>query len=360
MKAGRVPALLVVGVAAVAALAASLGGTTPSAEGSAMSHGARGWLLARRYAEARGTGVRLLDAPPAPKGRPGSLVLVFPWQAGLESDAPGDVARHLGRGGDVLFAYSGRPLGIGEHAVADGLGLRLVDLETRRSLVPWRWRREAAREWRLFSPPEVRPALEARVREPRMVPEAPTGARVLLAGPSRPAAFSYTRSSGRVYVIPAETLANARLREPGHLQLLERLRAELREPWAFDEYHHGLRAPGPAAAAAGDLPVDAFLAQLGLLYAAVLVTRARRLGPAWSDPPVRRSSVRAFLVGLGALHHRLGHHAVAAAKLVTRVRELDPRVSLKDDDLPVVRGADATGLLEAARRVAFAQQGRDR
>jgi hypothetical protein len=352
-------ALFALAVAALGAVAAFVAGGAPSAEGSALSHGARGWLLARLYLEARGTRVRLLDAPPAPKGRPGTLVLVFPWQAGT-GDAPADVGRHLGRGGDVLFAYSGRALGFGEPGIAEGLGLELVELETRLSLVPWRWRREASREWRLLSPAGIQPALEGRVREPRVMPEAPEGAQVLLDGPTRPVAFSYRRSNGRVFVVPAEALANARLSDPGHLALLERLRADLPGPWAFDEYHHGLRPSGSEAGGPSDLPVDAFLVQIALVYAAVLATRARRLGPAWSDPPLRRSSARAFLVGLGALHHRLGHHAVAAAKLPARVRELDPRVALGDDELPAVRGADAAGLVETARRVSRAQRGRDR
>ena len=42
-------------------------------------------------------------------------------------------------------------------------------------------------------------------------------------------------------------------------------------------------------------------------------------------------STGSFLLGLGALHHRLGHHAEAARRLLERVRELDRGADLPAD-----------------------------
>ena len=68
-------------------------------------------------------------------------------------------------------------------------------------------------------------------------------------------------------------------------------------------------------------------------------------------------SAGAFLLGLGALHHRLGHHAEAARRLLERVRELD-----RDADFPAEldRRAAAAGpreLVALAREVARRRAG---
>jgi len=348
-------------IATLATMAVVLLSGVPPAEGSTLSAGARGWLLTRRYLEARGASTQLVDEPFAKPMRRGTLVLVFPWQSlPFEEDLNAGLSQHLERGGDVLVAYSGRLFSIGEQRIASDLGFEMEDLKGRPSLVPWRFWREAARKWPLRSAAELETELQVQVPMPSAVPKAPAGARLLLEGPDRAAAFSYGRARGRVYVVPAEALSNALLREGDHLTLLELLRAELRQPWMFDEYHHGLRAPSVVNQAENGLPMDAFLLQILFVYAAVLLARVRRFGPAWSDPPVLRSSARAFLVGLGALHHRLGHHAVGARKLLARAREMDARLRLTDDELPVVKGADADGFLETAKALARAQQGGER
>src|SRR6185436_6542836 len=80
-------------------------------------------------------------------------------------------------------------------------------------------------------------------------------------------AAAWRERRGRVVVMPAELLANARLRDPAHAALLETLRGWLDAPWRFDEYHHGLGAPArrdtPTAVARG---LDLLLLQLLLVY----------------------------------------------------------------------------------------------
>jgi hypothetical protein len=71
---------------------------------------------------------------------------------------------------------------------------------------------------------------------------------------------------------------------------------------------------------------DLWLLHLAVVYLLALAALARPFGPVWSDPPVRTGSAATFLHGLGALHKRLGHEREAAALLVARARELDPRV----------------------------------
>jgi hypothetical protein len=357
-----VVAAAVAAIVVLSAAAAFLSGAAPPADGSVLSRGAGGLLLARRYLEARGTPVRLVDETLSP-GKPyGTLVLVFPWQSlplpGEEANVA--VARHLYDGGDVLFGYSGSYLSFGEREVATALGLSIEPRTQQRSLLPWKWWQEARRLLELRGPADG-PAFRGEMRAPEALPVVPAGARTLLESDAGVVAFRYERGRGRVFVVPSEILGNARLPGAGHADLLEWLRGELPGDWSFDEFHHGLsaRADGAAAAPNG-LPVDALLFQIALVYLAVLFTLARRFGPAWSDPPSIRSSVRTFLVGLGELHHRLGHHAVAAAHLASRARELDPRLELRPETLPLVRGMDPAALVETARAVSRAQQGGSR
>ena len=62
-------------------------------------------------------------------------------------------------------------------------------------------------------------------------------------------------------------------------------------------------------------------------------------------------STRTFLLGLGSLHDRLGHHGEAAELMVRRARELQPRMKL------VEAGSATTGaeLADLGARVARGQ-----
>jgi hypothetical protein len=328
-----------------------LGAAQAPGDGSTLSHTGTGWLVARRYLEAKGATVHLLDRDPAavPPGH-GVLALVFPWQAGF-GDGPAAVERHLRAGGTVLIAYSGRRPSLLEGAVGTAAGLQWDDVRPEPPLHPLRWRAYAREEWMLVDPSGA--AVPARIAAPRQAPRAPAGAEAWRHGPEgRPLAFAYTRERGRVVVIPSDALANARIREPGNADLLERLRQELAGPWAFDEYHHGLVAAA-SAAGSGSWTLTLYLLQIAFVYALVALSVVRRFGPAWREGTEPLGSAASFLVGLGALHERFGHHAQAAAALRARARELDGRLTL-----PARPVATAEEFLALARELGAAQSGR--
>src|SRR5258708_24028171 len=83
--------------------AAFLLGGQATADASVLSRGSQGWLAARRYLEARGCRVMLLDhGLDAPVGAV-VLVLAFPFQQLLcYDDLPGGAECHLCPGGDML------------------------------------------------------------------------------------------------------------------------------------------------------------------------------------------------------------------------------------------------------------------
>jgi hypothetical protein len=338
------------------------------ARGSVLSRSPNGWLAARRYLEARGTRVKLLDGPLEGFAGKGVLVSAFPWQGGLSAgflaDTGDQLEEHLRRGGDLVLAYSGQADNPGELVAFQGLGL---PLEEARKVVlnPIRWRRFAREEWDLM--PSGGPSTESgppvRIWAPRWAPrwegELPKQAQVLLRSPGgHPAAVMLPRYRGRIWLLPADALANARLGNPGNADLLETLRQRLGEDWTFDEYHHGLAARRPVEAAELGRTLDLILLHLSLLYVVALLTLSRRFGPAWSEPPVVTGSAGSFLLGLGALHNRLGHHAEAARRLLERARELDRNLVLPTGFERRAESAGPRDLVQLAREVARLRAGR--
>lgn len=330
--------------------------------GSALSRSAAGWLAARAYLEARGADVALLDRPLADFDDGGVLVVAFPWQ---RYDASVEVttalSRHLRDGGDVVFAFAGQDEIRGEAmeiGVAAGLGMHWHAVTERPPLHPLRWREYASREWDLAPDPSLGAEGPLRVRALRAWPEMPEGGQALFRDPSgRPMVFTYASGGGRVVALPAEVLSNARLARSA--DLLETLWVRLGDVWTFDEHHHGLFAAQAPGASAPRLMLDLWLVHLAVLYGLCLWALARRLGPAWSDPPLTSGSAAAFLLGLGALHHRLGHHGEAAGLLVARARELHPRLALAEaDGGGEVKPGDGPGLVELARAVGLRQRPR--
>lgn len=329
------------------------------ARGSSLARGPNGWLAARRYLAARGARVSLLREPFERFRERGVLVSAFPWQQATASTGPAEaLEEHLRRGGDLVLAYSGTWGNAGELVTLERLGLPLGEVR-KASLSPFTWRRFSRREWRLVPAPGLRGVPPVRVWAPRWAPEIPKGAEVLFRSPSGGAAVAAVRRyRGRIVLLPADALANARLGEPGNAALLETLRRRLGDRWTFDEYHHGLIAAraAPETASLGRT-LDLILIHLAVLYLVALWTLSRRFGPAWSEPPAVTGSTGSFLLGLGDLHHRLGHHREAARRLLERVRELD-----RDADLPeeLDRRAGAAGpreLVALAREVARRRRG---
>jgi hypothetical protein len=328
------------------------------ARGSVLSRGPNGWLAARKYLEARGARVALLDGPLDRFQGRGVLISSFPWQNGLSAEAGERLEEHLRRGGSLVLAYSGEAANPGEQLALEALGLPLA--EARKVVLnPLRWRRFAREEWHLLPAGELAGVEGVRIWAPRFSPEIPHGAEVILRSPAgRPAGAILKRYRGRIWLLPADALANARLENPGNAGLLETLRRRLGDDWTFDEYHHGLIARRPVESAALGRTLDLILLHLAILYVVTLLTLSRRFGPAWSEPPVVAGSAGSFLLGLGALHNRLGHHAEAARRLLERARELDRNLVLPADLDHRAAGAGARELVELARVVARLRSGR--
>jgi len=243
----------------------------------------------------------------------------------------------------------------------EGLGLTLRQVR-KPTLLPWRWQGFAHREW------DLRPArgtslsgtaAPVRVWAPRWAPQLPREAAALYRSPlGQPMISLLRRYRGRIVLLPADAFANARLADagsPGNADLLETLRRTLGDRWTFDEYHHGLISGAPEESAALGRTLDLILVHLAVLYLVAVWTLSRRFGPSWSEPPRVTGSAGAFLLGLGALHHRLGHHAAAAGRLLARVRELDRLTGAEDLPAELDRRAATAGpreLVALAREVA--------
>jgi hypothetical protein len=346
---------LTAGGLALLTLLAGLFAKGGEARGSALSRGPNGWRAARQYLEARGARVRLLAEPFDPLREEGVLVLTFPWQHGVTADLGEQLDQYLRRGGTIVAAYSGEAGNLGETAVLTELGLPPRE-ERKATLDPTRWRRFAHQEW------DLRPAAGGtplRVWAPRYAPELPKEAEPLYRGPKGRVLLSVlARGKGRIWILPADALANARLANPGNAALLETLRRRLGGRWTFDEYHHGLIA-GPAAEAAPlGRTLDLILIHLAVLYLIALWTLSRRFGPAWEEGSVVTGSTGSFLLGLGALHHRLGHHREAAGRLLERARELDPGLDLPVDLEARAAIAGPRELVALAGEVAARRRGR--
>lgn len=350
----RLPLVAVaVGASAMIVAAAVLIGTQGAADASALSRGGRGWLAARRYLEARGCEVTLLDRGFEAASGNGVLVLAFPWQS-LEgwTELSTGIDRHLQAGGSVLFAYSGGLVDNTEPLLAALLGLEREERRGPPPLDPRRWREYAREEWPLLAPgTSPRPG---RVAAVRVVPRAPLDATVLARdGQGRPLAFVFRHLRGRVVVAPADAFSNARLGRPGNADLLEQLRVDLGERWVFDEFHHGLRAPATTEEAQPPRVLLLYVLQVAFVYGLVVLAVTRRFGPAWKEPVPETGSAAQFLRGLGSLHHRLGHHREAAALLLSRATAWDGRLAAVAED-------DSVDFLGLARRVGEAQQRRDK
>ena len=343
----------------LACVAGSLLLRKPSPAGpSVLSRGSAGWLAARAYLERTQRRTTLQDRPFDATGEQGTWIVAFPWQRFQLPNELDELNRHLTRGGTIVYAYSGEQA-VFEEFVADQLRLSPRQVRGRPPLDPRRWYAFASEEWRLTPAEELGTiAQEVVIRAPRVVPASPEGAQVLYRGPDGvAAAFTYTSGHGRVVVIPADALSNARLGNPGNAELLESLASSLAPPLVFDEYHHGLSAPGLSAGSANARSLDLLILQLVLLYLLYLWAVSRRFGPSWREPATIASSTTSFLLGLGALHRRLGHSAGAAERLIRNAEALDPRLSVPQS-IRTQAAADENALLDVARSVARRQRHR--
>jgi hypothetical protein len=350
-----------VGAALLAVLSLGLGflldaGATASS--SSLSISARGWFLARRYLEERGVETDLLDRGLDESTPEDVLVLAFPWQRWVGSNEQPGLGTYLRREATVVFAYSGERGSKQESDVARWLGLEWDTLRPEAPLSPRAWYAFANEEWNL--PPgegweSGAPPVPLSVRAFSSAPRAPEGAQVFYREPGgRPVVFAYSRMKGRVFVLPAEALANARLLNEGNVDFLESLAGSLGNAWSFDEYHHGLSSPLADGKKGRLVALDLLFFHLAIVYLLVVFRLARRFGPVWPARPVVTGSTRTFLMGLGALHDELGHHRDAARLLWQRARELQPRMSFSGG----TTASSGAELVAVSRVVSEEQNGR--
>lgn len=315
-------------------------------DASSLSRGAAGWLAARRYLEERGAAVRLLDED-APGEAGAVVVTAFPWQSRQAADWARQLEARVRAGARAVVAYDVRRSLAAQEALLGRLGLE-TNAEPRPPADWSGFQAWHAAPWRL----EPEPAAGRRdieLRAPRVVVQAPEGARVLYRdADGRGVVFVSELGSGELLVVPSDVLSNARLGRAGNAELLEWLLAWGGDRWEFDEYHHGLRRPVGVRGRQSRRAVDLFLLQLALLYVLAIWALAPRLGEPWRPEPVVLGTAESFLLGLGARHDQLGHHAAAARLLLERSRELDPRLELPPVAEPV---RDRSGLVEVARAV---------
>lgn len=290
---------------------------------SVLSPSASGWLGARAYLEARGRATTIWDEPSS--AAPGGVfVTAFPWESSL-AEPEEEIRGRVARGGDLLLAYSGRKSQYAETRMFGLFGIHFLDARGEPPLDPRAWYRFRTQLWHL-RPDASLPSGTGDVvlGAPRRVPQAPAGASPFFRAPDgSPAIFLYRFGRGRVLVLPADALSNARLSEAGNADLLESLGRLFPGRIVFDEYHHGLTSPEKAAAGSA-FPLDLLIAQLSLLYALGVLALSRRLGRPWRETPVSSGSTASFLMGLAARHRALGHFPEAARLLVSRVARLDP------------------------------------
>jgi hypothetical protein len=289
-----------------------------------------------------------------------SLILAFPWEGFPSKEELDALHQRLAAGGTVVFAYSGHSRSIAEDFVASALGLAFGSVRREPPLSPRRWYTFVRETWRLKPEQAFAPgsAPEVVIQAPDRVPNAPKDAEVLYRGGDKgvPALFSFPRSRGRVIVVPADGLSNARLGNSGNADLLESLRVALGEEIAFDEYHHGLVAPEVLADSGSAPNLDLLLAQLLVLYLVMTWALGRRFGPAWEEPPEIASSTEAFLLGLGALHRKLRHAAPACVRLIQDAESLDPGVQAPPEVRNIAYDAGDRAFLEVAKVIARLQR----
>ncbi|MEZ5332193.1 MAG: DUF4350 domain-containing protein [Thermoanaerobaculia bacterium] len=337
-------ALAALGIALVALVPAQRSGP------SALSAGPAGWLAARAYLEARGAEVELLDEPPDAWPRRGTLVLASPWSAPALPPTVTQLRSHLRQGGTLLVAYSAGGMGSVERSLLEDLHLARTSLRGRPPLRYREWKRHVTAQTRLH--PRRGGAGEVTVATPDAVPAPRTTPEVLWESEDgRVSVFSLEADGGRLVVLPADALSNARVEE--NLGLLEALRTELAGPWFFDEFHHGLRDVRSPEARRVANAMALFGGQLLLLYALGAWTLSRPFGRTWPSPRRRSATTAGFLDGVGELHHRAGHHREAAATLLARLAELEPRARVPADLVNRSRSvASAEELLDLTADVA--------
>jgi hypothetical protein len=340
----------IVGLVAVGALVTGGGGT---AGASALALGPNGWRGAALWVERQGGEVVLLDRSldeALPDLDPAVLVAAFPahgWYPPQEMEA---LDGFVEAGGVLILGVSGGAPSTGEVQLANQFGVDFEPGDDRAPLTPWGWL-DWARGWEPLEPAEEWSgrALTAPRMWLRAVPS--QKATVLFRwADGEPAVWLAPWGDGRVLVLPSAVFSNAGLGRAANADLLLSLIRGVPGNWLFDEVRHGLVDP-TAPGAEGNLRVfDGLILHLLVIYGLIVLALARRFGPPWPTLATPESSTTAFLLSMGRLHRRLGHHRDAARLLVKRARRLDPSIDLADPEREVSSDADLVNLARACHR----------
>jgi hypothetical protein len=242
-----------------------------------------------------------------------------------------------------------------EQRLLDALGAEWRAFEETPSLEPVRWwrHRRITRTWEPGADAPWDQPLAAGPVEAAASPPRGAGATVLaIDHDGQPGVSVFRVGRGEVWLLPSRVFANAYLGEPGNAALALALCSRIGQgPVWFDEYHHGLVAPGAGSGEPVRASFDAVLLHLGVLWALAVVAVAWRFGPPWPAPVTVADAHRAYLLGLGALHHRLGHDRDAARALVRRVAAYDPLLVSPDRLEAALERAETCQLDELAREL---------
>jgi hypothetical protein len=263
---------------------------------------------------------------------------------------------HVRLGGTLVLGYTGGLFDPAEERLLDVFGVHLEEAAPL-SLNPWRWYEQVRSEWTLTPEDRSIGPGTVRIRHLARVLRLPSSAEAVRRDDEgRVITARLPVGRGRVFLLPAELLSNARLHQPGHVAFAEALIEETGGTWVFDEYHHGLSAPADPTLQPSLRAFDLWMVHAALVYVLALLALVRRFGPAWHEPPVTTGSPAGFFLGLGALAARLRLHREAATLLVARARELDPKVEIGSGS--PADSHDEAQFLGLARAVARAQKRR--
>lgn len=336
--------LLVLGLLAVSARP---GGP----DGSTLARGAKGWAGAWALLEGEGVEIRRHSRPVGEDVPPDALLVsVFPFQRRPAPETAAAWAHHLRLGGRLLIGYTGSLGGV-EEDLLGSLGVVLRYPQSIGFISPWRFYKER-RGATTLEPTDLLPAARAlEMALPVRIADPPSGSRVWFADErGDPVVFSFeSQRQGEVWVVPAEVFSNARLGRPGNADLLLSLASSLDRAWIFDEYAHGLSTAEATPAVVGGL--NLFFAHLAVVYLLAVWGLCKRRGSAW--PPMRPQigGHARFLLGLGALHDRLGHHQAAAKHLVERWQRLTQRQPGEEVRIQLQQAVSRQDFLQLSQRL---------
>lgn len=155
---------------------------------------------------------------------------------------------------------------------------------------------------------------------------------------------------GEVWLAPTSAFSNARLANAGNLDLLWHLRQRLGSRWTVLEGTSEILLSAVAEERAKNTraTLNLMALQLGLLYLGSVLALAWGFGPRWAERKLPPEGHRSFLLGLGALHQKLGGLGDAAGLLHQRWLDYDPLARRRSLNAPQIETMSEDELVEFA------------